>query len=658
MSDIIYSTAHRPVKAVERALTPQQRNVEWLVATVVFILSLTLYVATMCRTVYWWDTGELAANAKVLGIAHRPGFPLYILIGRLFGMMPFGDFFYRINFFSALSGAASLALLAHLSLRLHARQSRDALRESFAAVVLASLAIAGTFTFWMQSVRAEVYAPTLACIAVMLTCAERFDADHRAAGRWLCLAGLVAGLGMGLHNATVASVMPALFLFVVTIAVRDRVPLRWWAYATICLAIGLSVTAYLPIRAAQNPPLNWGWLAIDPAPRWAGVVGHDSWITMMTGSLSGWTDRMRQCLILLYDQWGLGLLIFVALGFIAFLSRVRRWAMLLLGAAIGNVAVTALLATEFSDTNADVHGYLLPSLAVMGLFVAAGFVQALSLLRAVAQRLPTARMRPILVGTSSALVGFLALAPVVINAPFCNLVSHRLAYVFGAESTLHLKPNAVVILKGANWDFVLRGLQYCDEWRPDVRVINRDLLPSAWYRQWAKDRYPGLGIERIPADDDGLELDRWAQELAAEGVPVYWEFTEIDLEMVNHLLPAGHLFEVTGEPTTLEPSSVEHQEEFERNSLFYGDIERIRFDYDAQMVYVAGLYRAGIYYEARGYYDRARELIRRALSFNSSSSEPDGSRQRLPSGLWLGLRTSRPGPWLDRAAVDDPPSAP
>ncbi|MBI3872660.1 MAG: DUF2723 domain-containing protein, partial [candidate division Zixibacteria bacterium] len=136
-----------------------------------FILSLALYVATMCRTVFWWDTGELAANAGILGIPHRPGFPLYVIVAHLMTLTPFGDVFYRVNFLSAASAAVALAFLAYLWYELAAQQLRPRRRwEAIAPVTMSLLAMAGTYTLWMQAVRAEVYAPNLMLVTLLFGC--------------------------------------------------------------------------------------------------------------------------------------------------------------------------------------------------------------------------------------------------------------------------------------------------------------------------------------------------------------------------------------------------------------------------------------------------------------------------------------------------------
>lgn len=620
-------------------------NAAWLLATVVFIVSLLLYVATMCRTVFWWDTGELAANAHVLGIPHRPGFPLYVLIGRAFSLTPFGDIFYRVNFLSAVSASAALGVLAYVGLRILSQNWHTTRWWVSAMPVAVSLtAIGGTYTLWMQAARAEVYAPTLLVWSLLLALlwgAEMAARQGRDVGRWLIAAGFIAGLGLGLHNATFAAGLPAALVFFIMMGRRTRIPASAWTAAIVLFLIGLSVYVYLPIRAQTNPPLNWGWTSVERAPDWGGVIGADALDEVVATTPGLFMGNFVSCLALLRDELQWGFLILVAVGIYGLWRRARRWAVLAVLTVLGNLAVTSVLVSSFDDTNPDIHGYLLPALAMIGLLAAAGIATVLVAYGYLPLRLPTRWLRYTVAVTALGTLTMVGIAPVVINQPYCSLVENRLAYDYGTEATASLQPNATVFVSGTNFDFVLRGLQYCDAWRPDVRVINCDLMPAAWYREWVFSRFPDLTAVPIPADSTRLRLDEWAIALAQAGAPVYWEFTERSMRMIYHLIPAGHLFWVSADSVPMiDARMIRQQEDFERQSRFFNATSMIRRDFDAQRVYVASLYRAGIFYDTRGHYDRARELFQRALTIHSDG----GERKRMSRSSGKGLsRHESPG---------------
>src|ERR1043165_2223998 len=67
-----------------------------------------LYIATLAPTTAFWDTSEYITAAKVLGIPHPPGNPLFTLMAHVWGMLPLAaDYAKRINIFAAFCSAAS-----------------------------------------------------------------------------------------------------------------------------------------------------------------------------------------------------------------------------------------------------------------------------------------------------------------------------------------------------------------------------------------------------------------------------------------------------------------------------------------------------------------------------------------------------------------------
>jgi hypothetical protein len=59
-------------------------------ALVTFALVLLIYVLTLAPTTAFWDASEYIAAARVLGIPHPPGNPLFIILAHVFGLLPLG----------------------------------------------------------------------------------------------------------------------------------------------------------------------------------------------------------------------------------------------------------------------------------------------------------------------------------------------------------------------------------------------------------------------------------------------------------------------------------------------------------------------------------------------------------------------------------------
>ena len=81
-------------------------------AILVFLSSLLVYTITLAPTVTLVDSGELIVAARSLGVAHPPGFPLYVVLAHLATMIPVGSVAVRVNFASALFAALACAALS------------------------------------------------------------------------------------------------------------------------------------------------------------------------------------------------------------------------------------------------------------------------------------------------------------------------------------------------------------------------------------------------------------------------------------------------------------------------------------------------------------------------------------------------------------------
>ncbi|MFO7916275.1 MAG: DUF2723 domain-containing protein [Candidatus Krumholzibacteriales bacterium] len=139
-------------------------KLNYLVASLVFLLALIIYVMTMAATVSFWDSGEFIASSYILGIPHSPGTPMYILVGRVFTMLPLGiSIAQKVNFLSALCGALGVLmayLVMHYVVRLMFKGARDGLKKFilYAGPVTGSLFLTFSDTYWWDATEAEVYA--------------------------------------------------------------------------------------------------------------------------------------------------------------------------------------------------------------------------------------------------------------------------------------------------------------------------------------------------------------------------------------------------------------------------------------------------------------------------------------------------------------------
>jgi hypothetical protein len=254
-------TAVPHLSGARRALAPIDRR-----SVVAFALPFFLYLLTVAPTIYNLDSAELSTAAATGGVVRATGYPVYLLIGRLWSQLPIGDVGYRMNLLSAFSGALTLVLADRILRRLNVGQ--------WAALGALGLLATAPF-FWAMSLVAEVYTLHTALMAAIILLLLRWGEEPTALR--LALVGLVVGLSAGNHVATVLLV-PGCAWYVLTVAPRKTLAPRSLLAAVAGLALGLSVYAYLPIRFSYAPSFNYaGQFGADGVFRpvnlktWAGL---------------------------------------------------------------------------------------------------------------------------------------------------------------------------------------------------------------------------------------------------------------------------------------------------------------------------------------------------------------------------------------------------
>ena len=157
-----------------------------LVAGIVLAL-LTVYALTAPRTVALEDDGLFIMAALDAGVAHPPGYPLFVLLGHLFSYLPLGSPAFRMHLLSGLFGALACGVLYLTGRRLQL--------PAWAAA-LAALGWGLSESYWSQAIIAEVYTlNALLCVATFYFCLGARAGDSRQ----LYAAALCFGLGLANH---------------------------------------------------------------------------------------------------------------------------------------------------------------------------------------------------------------------------------------------------------------------------------------------------------------------------------------------------------------------------------------------------------------------------------------------------------------------------
>lgn len=190
----------------------------------VFFTAFITYALTMERTASFWDCGEFIAAAFKLQVPHPPGAPFFLLVGRLFSMLAFGDVTrvaYWVNMVSVLSSAFTILFLfwtITLLVRKFLNKTEQELSKSDAVLVIFSgvtgaLAYAWSDSFWFSAAEAEVYGMSSFFTAIVIWAVFKWEQtiEPATANRWLILIAYLIGISIGVHLLNLVTI-PALAL--------------------------------------------------------------------------------------------------------------------------------------------------------------------------------------------------------------------------------------------------------------------------------------------------------------------------------------------------------------------------------------------------------------------------------------------------------------
>jgi hypothetical protein len=376
----------------------------------------------------------------------------------------------RVGLASAVAGALAAAQTARLARNLSARvrallgdSERSAADEWLGAA--AGLLLAGSYAAAFQAVRPEVYALSTLLVVSALEALVAFDATGNR--RSLYAAALYGGLALTNHHLlAIAALLPAAGLL---LARRPR-PHAGRAVLRVLVAgaLGLALIAYLPLRAARHPLVDWG------APTtWAHVYWTVSARAFQKAVTTRGTpaDLPQVAGALAVELRLLGALLAVGGAYLlARLARLRRVGLALLAAMLAVLATPALVG--FDPANPDAYGYLEGAVAI-------GAVLASVVPAALFARL-RARER------SRRLAGAALVATTLLVA-LVGLPRASLASDFDASRVLGpwldtMPPRALVVTSNFQTVFGLWYLRAVEGTRPDCALVHRHFLSYPGYR--------------------------------------------------------------------------------------------------------------------------------------------------------------------------------
>ncbi len=488
--------------------------------------SFALYLLTLEPDLVGGDPGEAQFAPYVLGLMHAPGYPLYTLMGWVWGhAIPLGNVAWRMNLFSAVWAALTVAFAYLLARRLGSGK---------AGAAVATQAIALSPLFWDWATMAGIRSLTAFSFAVVfylaLKCREAFEKDDDPIKPFLALC-LAYGLGLA-HHRTIVLLAPALAFFLWDIVwERLRRP-RILLLAIMLLAAPSLLYLYLPIRSFMHPPFDRDHPTT--LARFLEVVIF--WGAATSAASITWPLLLRRVGVFAghitsqFHWYGIALGL---LGLASLAKEKSRQASLLLISYVALVGFTLFYAPMWGERINVV--FLLPAHLVFALWMGLG---ADVLIKRASGVKANVNFQRALMG------GVLAVCAAVPLAT--GLGSHR-AMMASREAPLDTYRQRLVGRNARRFAEATLGLV-----APRSLIIaDWEQATPLWYLQLIEGKRPDV---RIISLDDEWKFDMVVEEARREGRPVYAARAFPALCGRTHLNCVGPVVHLREEPNTVIPA--------------------------------------------------------------------------------------------------------
>ena len=417
-------------------------------AIVVAGVAFALYRATLLPGFDFGDTGFLQATVGELDLTPRNGYPLYFAIGNLFLWATRAEPAYALNLASAVEGAVACGLIVLVAAELS---------PSVRAAIGAGLLFAVSYTFWSQSIIAEVY--SLHMLFVALTLLLLLQWTNRPTDGRLVLFFAAYALGFGNHLSMIL-LLPGYTLFLVLAAPQGWRSMR----RPRIVALALAIAVIGSLQYLWNLRGLWLWPSAPPSLAdalqtfWFDVTKTDWRETMvMHVPESMVRERLAMYGFDVVQQFGWAVLL-APLGLIRLLGTNWRRGVLMLALFAVNAAFA------FTYNVGDTHVFYLPSHLMLALLAAPGIAAAG---RLVAAAFPARARTAAISAACGLLIAYGALRAYRDFPALDRSSDHRPADVMN-QMTAGLDDQHAILLADLNWQLV-NGLAYFAKvLRPDV----------------------------------------------------------------------------------------------------------------------------------------------------------------------------------------------
>lgn len=472
------------------------------------ISGLFVFLKTTSPDVTTGDSGELLSAAYFLGINHPPGYPLYLILAKLFSYLAYlfyplfllaginplkihDSFAFHVNFMSGVLTTCSTIIFYYITIliikSIYNRQKTISTSESnvidsekkpeisnykflniinkfYHEIALILSFCLGTINLiWSQSTNSEIYTLNLFLISLSFYALIQFSLNKK--NNYLLLFSFIYGLSIVSHQTNLVFA-PVFSIWILwnkrKVLFNQKLILKMF----LLFILGLSIYFYMPIRSLSKPPLNWGntgkmknFVSHVLRRQYGQLVTKPKVKTVLHAKRSNkmFIKQNFELMKILYKNLTLPLSILIVLGLFELISAKRSLFVFLI-TSILLYSITIVYIANFKIAKLSIYVneiFFIPLIFLFMIFSSIGIIF-------------------ILKHFSLHFIKFIPILPLIIIGMNYHINNEHNNYII-AEYTKNIlntvEKNARLFVMGDNTTFPLAYYHYVRKIRPDILII-------------------------------------------------------------------------------------------------------------------------------------------------------------------------------------------
>jgi hypothetical protein len=443
----------------------------------------------MAPSVSFIDSGELATVCIKLGIAHPTGYPLFTLLGHIFSFIPFPEAVFRLSFMCCVLSSLAVSLFFNMlvfifrDLNLSSKKDSSVKYSSakglddlviYIISLFSSAILAFSITFWNVANSLEVYSlHAFFIIAIMFVILKAshltFRNDNQKEKYWI-LFGFLVGMTFSNHMSSLFLSLGCIYLYF-SVNGFSKESFKRLAVLGIFFIIAFSIYIYYPLRA-DNLWISWGY-----PKNWDNFIRHISgkqFSVWMFSSTEVTSKQFSYFIKAFPKEFYYFPLILSIIGIIEIFKSQRRFFYFTLLLFAFNV---------FYAINYDIHDidtYFLLAYIINTIWIAFGILF-------IVKKFKNNKLQ--------ISIAFIIIPVIILFANYNENDESDNYYVKDYTMNVFNSAPGKSLIISSQWDFFVSASWYYQMvygMRPDLVIIDKELLRKTWYIRHIKIHYPEI----------------------------------------------------------------------------------------------------------------------------------------------------------------------